>query len=138
MNDLYRKLSYETTVEQTRGRIQELLTSPNDCVFVACQEDQVVGWVHGFHSLRIESASFIEIGGLVVDANYRKNGIGKLLVTKVSEWSQQKKQTRLRVRSNVLRKDSHEFYTSIGFREIKDQKVFEMELIISCAPPGRK
>lgn len=85
----------------------------------------MVGWVHGFYSLRVESDPFIEIGGLVVDENHRQKGIGVQLVEKVNTWASTKGCNKLRVRCNTIRLESHEFYNLIGFTLNKEQKVFD-------------
>ena len=99
-----------------------VLTTILFCVIAS--NEKIVGWIHGFYSLRIESDFFVEIGGLVVDENFRKNGIGKKLVDKVMEWSKLKNCEKVRVRCNVIRKESHKFYENIGFEINKEQKIF--------------
>jgi GNAT superfamily N-acetyltransferase len=48
--------------------------------------------------MRLETKTFIEIGGLVIDENYRGKGIGKILVSKIKEWCIEQKISSLRVR----------------------------------------
>jgi GNAT superfamily N-acetyltransferase len=64
---------------------------------------------------------------LVIDENYRKQGIGKLLVNKAREWAKEKHIDKLRVRCNRKRTEAHLFYIALGFVEIKEQKVFESQ-----------
>jgi len=87
-----------------------------------------VGWIHVLKAIRIESKPFIEIGGLVIDKNYRKQGIGKLLVNKARVWTKENHIDKLRVRCNRKRADAHQFYQAIGFIESKEQKVFEANI----------
>jgi len=122
------QLGYKNTIENTLSRLTELLLSKNDCVFVACDENILVGWIHAFKSLKVESDPFIEIGGLVVDVDYRKKGIAKLLINEVISWSQSKNIAKLRMRSNSIRIETHEFYRHLGFKELKTQKVFDLYL----------
>jgi len=61
----------------------------------------------------------------VIDENYRKQGIGKLLVNKAREWTKEKHIDKLRVRCNRNRTEAHQFYHALGFTELKEQKVFE-------------
>ncbi|MES2691672.1 MAG: GNAT family N-acetyltransferase [Bacteroidota bacterium] len=77
---------------------------------------------------RVESDSFVEIGGLVVHEDYRIRGVGKMLVKEVIAWSHSKKSTKIRVRCNTIRKEPHVFYNSIGFIETKEQKIVDMKL----------
>ena len=126
INKLSIQLGYAATGEQIQTRLKEILSHHDNCVFVAVENENIVGWVHGFYSLRIESASFVEIGGLVVDKNYQRKGVGQMLVKKVIEWSQTKRVDKIRVRCNTIRKEAHIFYKAIGFLETKEQKIFDL------------
>ena len=128
ITELSCQLGYETTREKTQQRLTEILNNTDNCVFVAVNDAKVIGWIHGFYSLRVESESFVEIGGLVVDKNHQKKGIGKLLLEMVYKWSKLKKCRNIRVRSNTIRKEAHQFYKKLGFTETKEQKVFGKQL----------
>ena len=122
------QLGYKTTIEKTQTRLAEILNNMDNCVYVIIHNENIIGWIHGFYSLRVESDSFVEIGGMVVHENFRRKGIGKMLVKKVIEWAHLKKSNKIRVRCNSLRKETHVFYNSIGFIETKEQKIFDMKL----------
>ena len=124
LTKLSSQLGYETQNAAIENRLKKILINADNCVYVALESEKIVGWIHGFYSLRIESDFFVEIGGLVVDENFRKNGIGKKLVDKVIEWSTLKECNKVRVRCNVTRKEIHKFYENIGFEINKEQKIF--------------
>jgi GNAT superfamily N-acetyltransferase len=96
--------------------------------FVAMYENDVIGWIGMAQAVQIESAPFCEIRGLIVDEKYRGKGIGKLLIEKAKQWSKATGNKTLRLRTNVIRKETHLFYQHLGFKEIKEQKVFEMRI----------
>lgn len=125
---LSNQLGYDTSNEKTSNRLSEILNNPDNCVFVVLDNENLIGWIHGFYSLKLESDSYIEIAGLVVDQYYRRQGVGRILISKVIEWCQLKKNNRIRVRCNVRRQDAHLFYSSMGFVEIKEQKIFDLVL----------
>jgi GNAT superfamily N-acetyltransferase len=122
------QLGYKTTIEKIHARLSEILSNNDNCVYIIINNENIIGWIHGFYSLRVESDSFVEIGGMVVDENFRRKGIGKMLLNKVIEWAHSKKCNKIRVRCNTLRKEAHVFYNNIGFIETKEQKVFDMKL----------
>ena len=124
LTELSNQLGYETKHAEVVNRLEKILANDDNCVYVAVQNGKIVGWIHGFYALRIESEFFVEIGGLVVDEHFRKHGIGKKLVEKVLQWSKLKKCANVRVRCNVIRKESHRFYENIGFAINKEQKIF--------------
>jgi GNAT superfamily N-acetyltransferase len=97
-------------------------------MYVLLHDEQIIGWIHGIYSLRIESDPFVEIGGLVVDKDHRRLGLGKSLVEKIIEWSWLRNCRMIRVRCNIIRKEANVFYKNIGFNEIKEQQVYDLPL----------
>ena len=128
VTELSNQLGYSNTAEEMVLRIQQMLLPNYNCLFVAACNGLVTGWIHGCHVTRLESGSFAEIGGLVVDQNYRQQGIGKLLVDAVATWAIEKGITKLRVRCNTNRPASHQFYQNLGFALNKEQKVFDKRM----------
>ncbi|MEJ0082146.1 MAG: hypothetical protein WDM78_14665 [Puia sp.] len=51
--------------------MQEIRNNSDHVIYVLLNEDQMIGWIHGIYSLRVESDPFVEIGGLVVDNIFR-------------------------------------------------------------------
>ena len=125
---LSHQLGYPATPEEVLRRISAVLQHPDHCAFVAVVDDQVAGWIHGFHTINLESDPFVAIAGLVVDEKNRRTGIGKALIDKVIEWSASVECGRVRVRCNARRRDSHLFYQALGFMEVKEQKIFDRQV----------
>lgn len=128
ISNLCDQLGYQSLLPETEKRLLQVLQDTNSCIFVAVENEKVVGWIHGFYAVRVESDPFTEIGGLVVDEHYRRQNIGKMLVNKIAEWALTKEYKVVRVRCNTKRAESHRFYLSLGFDEIKEQKIFRMYL----------
>jgi len=122
------QLDYESNTEQTFIRINQINNSNENCAFVALIDHNIVGWIHGFYTLRIESDAFVEIGGLIVDETYRNHKIGKQLIESVNTWAKAQQVKKLKVRCNAKRSESHKFYERVGFKENKIQIAFEMDL----------
>ncbi len=127
--ELSTQLGYQSNAEQTRLRIGRIINSNENCAFVAVAENKIVGWIHGFYTLRIESDPFVEIGGLIVDPDFRGRQIGKQLIASVKHWAKKQEVQKLKVRCNTKRTESHKFYETIGFKENKRQVAFEIELV---------
>ncbi|TPN86321.1 GNAT family N-acetyltransferase [Aquimarina algicola] len=128
ITELSNQLGYNTIHTETQNRLKKIIERTDNRVYVATVSQKIVGWIHGFYAMRVESEFFVEIGGLVVNENFRKNGIGKKLVDKMMEWTQLQNCRKVRVRCNVIRKDSHKFYENIGFEMNKEQKIFDKKL----------
>ncbi len=101
----------------------------NDYLLVAVEEAVVVGWIHTYKTLWLESGAFAEIAALVVDEKHRGKKIGELLVEAAKAWCITQNISRLKVRSSVLRTRAHHFYLKAGFKEMKESKVFELDLM---------
>ena len=91
-------------------------------------ENKVIAWISIGYTISPGSLPFCEIRGLIVDKKYRKNSIGKMLVEKARQWCREKNCSRLRVRTNIKRTDTHAFYLHLGFTEKKEQKVFDLNV----------
>jgi N-acetylglutamate synthase-like GNAT family acetyltransferase len=123
---LSEQLGYPSSPEQMRCRVEQIIESQQDKVFIAVSEDgAVVGWIHVFAAMRLESEPFAEIGGIIVDSEYRSHGIGKKLLESAEDWAAQKNLTKLRVRSRTSRDNAHRFFRSFGFVQSKTQHIFD-------------
>jgi GNAT superfamily N-acetyltransferase len=122
------QLGYPSTPEEIAGRLEMLRSRSGDGVLVAEEEGRVVGWLHVTVMSFLESASFAEVLGLIVDEAHRGQGIGKGLLDAAARWAADHGYDKLRVRSNVIREDAHRFYEREGFRRVKTQVVLDRSL----------
>jgi|RhiMethySRZTD1v2_1073278.scaffolds.fasta_scaffold02300_7 GNAT superfamily N-acetyltransferase len=123
------QLGYPSTAEQTLRRFRGIADAPDARVWVA--EDQggaIVGWIHLFGNRLLESDPDIEIGGLVVHEDARGRGVGRALVNAAEDWARERGYSVVSVRSNVIRKEAHEFYKGLGFEPTKSQFKFRKKL----------
>ena len=70
------------------------------------------------------SIASVEIGELIVDEKYRREGIGKHLVQKVDEWAIENGYQNVIVGSSNKRTISHLFYPNAGFSYWKEQILY--------------
>jgi len=119
------QLGYPASETAIRTRLMRMMGSSDDCVLVAeVSSSELAGWIHGFLSQLLESDYRVEIGGLVVDERWRRNGIGRRLVRAVDDWAMERGATEISVRCREERVESHKFYESLLFRHTKTQRVF--------------
>jgi GNAT superfamily N-acetyltransferase len=128
LTQLSNQLGYAISESAAGENLFAILKNNNGTVFIAVCEKEVIGWIHVFKTIRLESGPFCEIGGLIVQEQYQKKGVGKKLVEQVKLWSIGQGFHSLRVRCNLKRKDAHQFYLQSGFTINKDQRVFEIGL----------
>jgi GNAT superfamily N-acetyltransferase len=123
------QLGYEVLESEVLKRLEKLLLNDDNAVYVLEKSNnEICGWVHVHGRHLIEARPFAEIGGLVVDNNHRRKGIGENLMRKCEEWARKKGYQEMRLRSGGQRKDAHEFYKRIGYKNVKWQEVFSLKL----------
>ncbi len=122
-------LGYPAEADVIRRRLERLLGSGSDAVFVAeGGTGELSGWVHGYLSQLIESEYRAEIGGLIVDARARRQGVGRQLVERLEIWARERGAMELSVRCRDDRTEAHRFYDHLGFTSTKKQNVFRKRL----------
>ncbi len=119
---------YSISPEKFRPILMEILQLPDHRIILLQHEGKTAGWIHGIYSYRVASDPFVEIAGLVVDIQYRRKGMGKFLVEEMVKWAKTKNVSLVRVRCQIIRTDANNFYSAMGFREIKQQKVHDLFL----------
>lgn len=123
--DLCGELGYPARATDVRARLDVIERREDELVLVAeSPGGTIAGWIHVFSAIRIESAPYAELGGLVVTADLRGKGIGQALVSAAEAWAHERGIGDMRVRSNVIRERAHDFYQRQGYRLSKTQKVF--------------
>jgi len=124
---LSRELGYPADAEQIRGRIGSMNAS--DLLLIAAGGNgRAVAFIHAHLSCAIEVGPRVEILGLVVSAKAKRNGIGRILLAEVEEWSRDLGVDAVVVRSNTARTESHAFYPAVGYKLKKTQAVYEKKL----------
>ena len=124
--ELNQELGYRTSSFLVERQLNTILNDRNHYGYIAITENQIVGYIHGFISIRLTTEPFAEIGGLIIDERYRKRGIGRILVDHMEQKINEVE--KFRVRCNVKRSSAHEFYLALNYQESKEQKVFERKL----------
>ncbi|MCW5942513.1 MAG: GNAT family N-acetyltransferase [Fimbriimonadaceae bacterium] len=122
------QLGYEPSVAHVGRALGRATNSPERAVFVA--EDStgsVIGWTAVVLETTLTDAPYGLIQGLVVDASFRGEGIGRALLETARDWTFARGAESLRVRANVVRTDAHAFYGRLGFVRVKDQALFRLE-----------
>lgn len=125
------QLGYNVKENHVIERLNKILNRKDNVVFVAELNDKLIGWIHAHGRYLIESPPYIEIGGLIVDRNFRGQKIGGILVERCEEWSKLLGFNEIRVRTNEIRVETLNFYNKIGFKNTKSQKVFKKKLMVN-------
>lgn len=121
---LSKQLGYATAPNAVADRLTRMLERRDQQFLVADDDGRVVGWIHMLVTEFVEAEAFVQIGGLVVDHAYRKQGIGRRLLTRAEEWAVQQGCSVVRLSSNEKRIDAHAFYQRAGYTILKTQYSF--------------
>ncbi len=124
---LSHQLGYKSDGNETLNQLEKIIANKDNCVFIATQNQIIVGWIHAFYTIRVETQPFVEVAGLVVHEEYRKQQIGKHLIEAVSVWAIPFHCNKIIVRCNEIRSETHKFYQNLGFALKKKQFIFELK-----------
>lgn len=125
---LTRQLGYDVAGDEIAERLGRVAGTEESLALVADDAGNIVGWVHSLDRVLLQEKRVLEIGGLVVDADRRGEGIGAQLVDAVAQWARRNGHTTVYVRSNVIRDGTHDFYPALGFTLQKTSHTYVMEL----------
>ena len=107
------------------ARLAEFALSRTHGCYVAEYAGAVLGWVDVFGvSMLISPRFFAEIGGLVVSASARRQGLGRALMAQAEVWAQEHGFAEVRLRSGLHRTEAREFYQSLGYELAKTSHMF--------------
>lgn len=116
-------LGYECSEELVSNRLKNIDWSC-EAVFAAEIDGVVVGYIHAeiYNTLYFES--MINILGLAVSRDHRRQGIGRALITCAENWAKEQGINIVRLNSGISRKEAHEFYKAMGYDNEKMQVRF--------------
>jgi GNAT superfamily N-acetyltransferase len=121
---LTNQLGYDIGSPETADRIRRIVSRDDQHFLVAVIDDRPIAWVHAAIVEFVESEAFVIIGGLVVDKDYRRQGIARLLMSHVEQWARQRGCFVVRLSSSSTRLGAHRFYEQLGYENIKTQYSF--------------
>jgi GNAT superfamily N-acetyltransferase len=126
LKPLIHQLGYDLESFDIENNINQIRERGGE-VFVARFNDEVIGCINAIIDVRLAAGTTGEIVTLVVLEQYRSKGVGKALLAVAEKWLAQKV-SRIRVRTNSIRTQAHQFYRNAGYQELKTQKIFKKDL----------
>ncbi|MDO5400509.1 MAG: GNAT family N-acetyltransferase [Eubacteriales bacterium] len=115
------EMGYDYPLEATQEKIEQLICSKSDKIYVAVLDGAVIGYVHANSYNLIYSSHMKNIMGIAVSAAYQHRGVGHALLCEVEKWARQEQAAGIRLVSGAARISAHEFYRSCGYGHEKDQ-----------------
>lgn len=107
----------DSNIKAMESQIQHILNNPHYYVPVACFKERVVGTAMAIlcYDLVGECNNFMLVENVVVDPEYQRQGIGRLLMESIEEFGLRNKCKYIILVSEMERDGSHRFYESLGY-----------------------
>lgn len=118
------QLGYPVATDILAERLGRTLVQQDQLVLVAEVDGNICGWLQAQSAEIIESGFRVEIVGLIVDEGVRRRGVGRRLVEGAENWAASLGAQAVVVRTNIVRAESHIFYSAMGYRQTKTQHVY--------------
>ncbi len=119
---LAEQLGYPTSPETMTARMNSVLSDPGCVVFVADPGNgRAAGYIQASRHVSLEVDPLVEIDGLVVSRDHRRQGIGAALIAAVEDWARSLGIFTVRLHTNIIREEAHRFYKGLGFAINKTQ-----------------
>ena len=109
-------LGYSCELCKLKARIDEMLRRGNYKIFVACEDEKVVGFVGCVSYLAFElEREGVKIIALAVSNEYRRQGIGTELLKTAEKWAKDNGGGVILLNSGLKREAAHKFYETQGY-----------------------
>lgn len=120
-------LGYKCNVELVSDRLKNIDVK-REIVYAAEIDGTVVGYIHVeiYNTLYFET--MINILGIAVSSDRRRQGIGRALLSRAEEWGKENSVKIVRLNSGGSRKEAHNFYRAMGYDDEKMQVRFLKKL----------
>ncbi len=113
-------LGYDCSCEFVSTRISNL-DKGREKVFVAEVNGIVAGYIHAEKYQTLYFEPMINILGLAVSSEFRRRGIGRMLLKRAEHWANEVGIHKIRLNSGASRKEAHLFYRAMGYNNEKGQ-----------------
>jgi len=112
------QLGYPAEATVVERRLERVLASEADLLFMAVCEERVVGFAGLQVGLALEYDGPVgKLSELVLDEGYRRRGVGEALVSAIEREARARGCVLVFLTTAARRKDAHAFYERIGFEE---------------------
>ncbi|MEW6567405.1 MAG: GNAT family N-acetyltransferase [Chloroflexota bacterium] len=120
------RLGYPSTPADTRRRLEAL--PREDRLLLALGADALFGYAHIRVVRDLLSEESAEVVAIAVDPAFRRQGVGRRLVTAAEIWARESGRSRLILRTNVIVKEAHAFFVALGYEKVETSLVFMRDL----------
>ncbi len=122
------EMGYSYTEEQTKAQLAAVLKDSSNAIFVAVNDDKVIGYIHGAKYNLLYADPMVNLLGIAVSEQFKKQGVGSALLKTLEAWALENGIYSIRLNSGEERTSAHEFYKKCGYVLNKSQLNFKKNL----------
>ncbi|WMJ22359.1 GNAT family N-acetyltransferase [Paludicola sp. MB14-C6] len=114
-------LGYDYSEDKTKMQLEKIMQLQSNIIFVAQQENHVIGYIHLSEYENTYHDSLKNIVTFAVAKNYQNHGVGEKLITAAEEWAKESGSRGIRLVTGHERKAARKFYAKHGYELRKEQ-----------------
>jgi len=99
-------------------------------IFIAEKDKIIIGFAVITEVLFLGMGRMAELQSILIDKNYRKCGIGRLLLRQCEKWCIEYCYSEVILSSRVQLEGAHQFYEKLGYRKFKQSYYFQKTLFV--------
>lgn len=125
------ELGYDVSINFTQKQLKKLLEKPEHhflLVYEDTTDNKVTGYIHTEVYENLLLPPVFNIMALAVSRNFQKQGIGKKLIHAVETEASNRHYSGIRLNSNTIRTEAHQFYEHLDYESHKTQKCFTKKI----------
>ena len=96
--------------------------------YVLIEANLVVAWMNILPRIRLEAPPYLQVATLVVDREFRGQGLGRMCMAFAEERARAHGLSRVGLMSSTPRIGAHKFYLSAGYEKAKENYFFQKEI----------
>jgi ribosomal protein S18 acetylase RimI-like enzyme len=116
IHHLMEQLGYAPDEGELARRLEQVLAMSGHRVMAAEENGQVVGVIHFFERPALEKGGEVLVQSLVVNDQWRGQGIGEALMREAESWAESRNISSMALYTRVDRDKARAFYERIGYR----------------------
>lgn len=108
---------------RTREFISGVISNPNAVIFIAENQDEIIGLAYAYvrinpeHAIRIPCRAG-EVDQIIVHKKYRRCGVGRALMERIDQWASQMNLDHLELSVWNFNGEARDFYRSLGYQDM--------------------
>ena len=122
------ELGYDFSLEQVETNVRRLIGDSTNLLLVAEQHNELAGFGHANSHEPVYAPKMKSVLALVVREEFRKQGLGHMLIGAVESWAIETGASGVRLNSGETMNDALHFYKSMGYEYIRTQYNFRKML----------